>query len=316
MLTIVLTAPGGAVAPLPPEELYTLEPDLPDLRGTAMVEMLDGFVDAGAARRLAREHLTRGGAALVVATFDVDLLFDYRARRPTMTFVEDHWESYSAPSLDVLLLTDDDRKPFLLLSGPEPDVMWERFATAVTQIVDRLGVGLTVGTNAIPMAVPHTRPTGVTAHGSRRDLLSEHPPWVGTVQVPGSASALLEHRLSASGHDAVGFAVHVPHYLAQTAFPPGAEALLRAVTKAAGLRVDLTALAAAAEETRATVATLVGQSDELGTLVRSLEEQYDAWVANRQGALGESGELPSGDEIGAELERFLAEQTKKRDDPS
>ena len=305
------------MAPLPPEELYTLAPDVPDLRGPdgggpVLVEMLDGFVDAGGARRLAREHLLAGGASVLVATFDVDLLFDYRARRPPMVFVEDHWASYDAPRLDVRLLTDADGTGFLLLSGPEPDVMWERFATAVEQLVTHLGVRLSVGTNAIPMAVPHTRPVGVTAHGSRPELVAGHVPWVGTVQVPGSASALLEFRLGAAGHDALGFAVHVPHYLAQAAYPAAAETLLRAIAGAAGLRFDVEALTSAAAEASTTIAGLVEQSDELGELVRGLEAQYDAFVESREG----SAALPSAEEIGAELERFLAEQIRKPDEPS
>jgi predicted ATP-grasp superfamily ATP-dependent carboligase len=299
------------VAPLPPEELYTLAPDVPDVRGSVLMEMLDGFVDAGAARRLARDHLLAGGASVLIATFDVDLLFDYRARRPPMVFVEDHWASYDAPALDLRLLTDADGTGFVLLSGPEPDVMWERFAAAVEQIVAHLGIRLCVGTNAIPMAVPHTRPVGVTAHGSRPELLAGHLPWVGTVQVPGSASALLEYRLGAAGHDALGFAVHVPHYLAQAAYPAAAAALLRAVGGGAGLRFDVDALTKAAEEAATTITGLVEQSDELAELVRGLEAQYDAFLESRE----TSAALPSAEEIGAELERFLAEQTRKPDEP-
>src|SRR5881409_1278201 len=122
MLTIDLRGPGGDVAPLPPEELFTLAPDLPDLRGPGgqgpvLIEMLDGFVDAGAARRLAREHLVAAVPSIVVATFDVDLLYDYRARRPPMLFVEDHWASYESPQLELRLLRDEADVPFLLLLG-------------------------------------------------------------------------------------------------------------------------------------------------------------------------------------------------------
>jgi predicted ATP-grasp superfamily ATP-dependent carboligase len=295
-----------------PEDLYVVADDLPDVRGSVLVEMLEGFVDAGAARRLARDHLVADGTSVLVATFDADLLFDYRARRPTMMFVEDHWASYDAPRLDLRLLTDADGTGFLLLSGPEPDVMWERFATAVEQLVTRLGVRLVVGTNAIPMAVPHTRPVGVTAHGSRQELLAGHVPWVGTVQVPGSASGLLEFRLGSAGHDALGFAVHVPHYLAQAAYPAAAETLLRAIAAAAGLRFEVDGLTRAAAEAATTIAGLVEQSDELAELVRTLETQYDAFVESREG----SAALPSAEEIGAELERFLAEQSRKPDEPS
>lgn len=301
---------------LPPEELVTVEPDLPDLRGVVLVEMLDGFVDAGAARRLARDHLLGSLDSRPVAAFDTDLLHDYRARRPTMLFVQDHWESYDTPRLEVRLLHDGAGTPFLLLAGPEPDVMWERFAAAVMMLVDRLGVRLVIGTNAIPMAVPHTREVGLTAHASRTELIEGYHPWVASVQVPGSAGHLVEHRLAAAGRDAMGFAVHVPHYVAQAAYPPAAQALLRAVARAGGLSLPLDALEESGREARQAIATLVEQSPELSELVRGLEAQYDAFVASRgESTLAAAGPLPTADELAAELERFLAEQARRRDDP-
>lgn len=302
------------MAAVPPEELYAVEPALPDLRGVALVEMLDGFIDAGAARRLAREHLLGAGPSTVVARFDADLLFDYRARRPPMVFAADHWESYDGPALEIRHLHDQAGQPYLVLVGAEPDVMWERFVAAVLQIVDRLGIRLTVGTNAIPMAVPHTRPVGVTAHASRPDLIEGHHPWVQTVQVPGSAAHLIEHRMAQAGRDSMGFAVHVPHYLAQAAFPPAAEALVRAVAGGTGLTLPVDELSATAAEVRQSIDGLVGQSEELTELVRTLEAQYDALVADRGVSLAAQTALPTGDELGAELERFLAEQARKRDD--
>jgi hypothetical protein len=302
------------VAAVPPEDLFEVVEPAPDLSGTVLVELRDGFDDAGAARRLMREHLLAGESTPVVV-FDADLLHDYRARRPPMLFVADHWESYTAPTLEIRRVADETGTPYLVLVGSEPDVMWERFAAAMLAVVRRLGVRLTVGTNAIPMGVPHTRPTGVTAHASRKDLIEGYEPWVGQVQVPGSAGHLIEHRLSVAGCDAMGFAVHVPHYLAQAAYPPAAEALIRAVTRASGLALPLGGLEEASREAQQSIATLVGQSAELAELVRTLETQYDALVADRGASLTEAGSLPTGDELGAELERFLAEQARKRDDP-
>jgi hypothetical protein len=323
MLTIEAGSPArreeADVTAVPPEDLFELVdagPSRPPAgpAGTVLLEMLDGFVDAGAARRLMREHLMAGDST-PVAVFDADLLHDYRARRPPMLFVEDHWEGYTAPSLEIRRVTDEAGTPYFVLCGSEPDVMWDRFAAAVALVVEHLGIRLTIGTNAIPMGVPHTRPIGVTAHASRKELIAGYEPWVGTVHVPGSAGHLLEHRLSTSGHDAMGFAVHVPHYLAQAAYPPAAEALLRAVTRASGLTLPVGALEEASREAQQAVGTLVAQSEELGELVRTLEAQYDAAVADRGASLTEAGSLPTGDELGAELERFLAEQGRKRDDP-
>jgi predicted ATP-grasp superfamily ATP-dependent carboligase len=301
---------------LDPHGLYELADDLPELGRPVLVQALSGFVDAGNAVRLAREHLLEKLESRPVATFDIDQLLDYRSRRPPMIFIEDHWESYEAPKLELHLLHDDAGTSFLLLTGPEPDLQWERFVAGLTEVAERLGVRLTVGLNAIPMAVPHTRPTGITAHGTRRELVAGYEPWLQRVQVPGSAGHLLEFRLGKKGHDAMGFAAHVPHYLAQAEYPAAAEQLLTSVSKSTGLLLPTEGLRSASEAVRADIDQQIAQTAEAAELVRALEEQYDAFTRGRQrGAnlLADSGPLPTAEELGAELERFLAEQGKSGD---
>ena len=301
---------------LDPHELYELSDDLPDLGRPVLIQALTGFVDAGAATRLSREHLLSTLDARPVATFDVDRLLDYRSRRPVMIFVEDHWAEYDEPQLALHLLRDDAGTPFLLLAGPEPDLHWERFTAAMLALIERLGVHLTIGLNAIPMAVPHTRPTGLTAHATRRELISGYQPWLQRVQVPGSAGHLLEYRLGQQGRDAMGFAVHVPHYLAQAEYPAAAELLLTSVSRATGLLLPTESLHAAAEAVREDVDKQIAETDEARAVVHALEQQYDAFVRGRESSnllAGESGPLPTAEELGAELERFLAEHTKPGD---
>jgi predicted ATP-grasp superfamily ATP-dependent carboligase len=175
-------------------------------------------------------------------------------------------------------------------------------------------VRTTVVLNAIPMAVPHTRPTGITAHASRRELIAGYEPWFQRVQVPGSAAHLLEYEFGRSGSDAMGFAAHVPHYLAQNDYPAAAEALLGSISRATGLLLPTEALRSAAERIRREVDQQVQQSDEVSAVVRALEQQYDSYVRGRQNdslLAAESGPLPTAEELGAELERFLAEHTER-----
>ncbi|SCL24237.1 Predicted ATP-dependent carboligase, ATP-grasp superfamily [Micromonospora rhizosphaerae] len=303
---------------LDPHELYELADDLPDLGQPVLIQALTGFVDAGSATRLAREQLLTSLEARPIARFDVDQLFDYRSRRPMMTFVEDRWAEYDAPELALHLLHDDDETPFLLLTGPEPDLQWERFVAAVAGLTARLDVRLTVGLNSIPMAVPHTRPSGVTAHATRRELIAGYEPWLQRVQVPGSVGHLLEFRLGEQGRDALGFAAHVPHYVAQTEYPAAAEVLLASVSRSTGLLLPRDGLRAAAEVVRVEIDRQVAQTEEAATLVQALEEQYDAFARGRGEKnllTPETGPLPTADELGAELERFLAEQTRPNDTP-
>lgn len=289
--------------------------DAPD-GGPVLVHAVRGFIDAGGAGEVATEHLLERFASRRLVTFDVDQLLDYRARRPAMTFDVWRWRDYDAPQLVVDVLRDAGGTPFLLLHGLEPDVRWEAFVQAVRQVVERFGVRLVVGMHGIPMGVPHTRPLGVTRHGTRRELATAAS-WFGTVQVPGSAASLLELRLGGWGHDAAGVGVHVPHYLAQSSFPPAAQAALEHVADLAGLDLDADALAGAAAEALEAVTQQVADSPEVADVVRALEEQYDglARALGRVGLLAEQADLPTADELGEEFERFLAEQSPPGQSP-
>lgn len=302
---------------LDPSELYRLEPEQPDaaqLGQPVLLHSFTGFIDAGNAGQLAAAHLLSVLEHQLLARFDVDQLFDYRARRPPMTFVEDHWEEYDGPRLDLHLVKDEAGGQFLMLSGVEPDVQWERFTAAVLDLVRRYRVRMSIGFHAIPMAVPHTRPIGVTSHATRQDLVAGRRLWVGRVQVPGNVTGLLEFRSGQAGLDAAGFAVHVPHYLAQTNYPDAAAVLLQEVSRLTGLALPAQQLLSSGEQVRAAIETQLAEQPEVAAVVRALEEQYDAFVGAEGRSLlaGNDRPLPTGDELGAELERFLAEEHERR----
>ncbi|PZG50751.1 proteasome protein [Spongiactinospora gelatinilytica] len=293
-----------------PTDLYRLGDDVPELTDPVLLYHLDGFVDAGGAGRLAFGHLLDELEHRIVATFDVDRLLDYRSRRPIMTFDTDKWVEAETLRLAVHLAHDTTGTPFLVMTGPEPDREWELFATAVGQLAARLGVGKMITAHGIPMAIPHTRPLGLTAHASRPELIGPQSTSFGRVQVPGSMAALLEFRLGAQGRDMVGYAVHVPHYLAQAEFPQAALAALEAVTRSTGLVFPLDGLRSAAEKTTAEIEEQIQGSAELSTAITGLEQQYDAFAAGSAGQnlMAESTPMPTGDELAAQFERFLAER--------
>ncbi|WP_099248784.1 proteasome assembly chaperone family protein [Mycobacterium sp. shizuoka-1] len=297
--------------------MYELEFPAPQLsaadgRGPVMIHALEGFSDAGHAIHLATEHLKSKLDTELVASFAIDDLLDYRSRRPLMTFKTDHFTDYDDPQLNLYALRDSMGTPFLLLAGLEPDLKWERFVTAVRLLAERLGVRQTIGLGTIPMAVPHTRPVTLTAHSNNRELIADFTPWVGEVQVPGSVSNLLEYRMAQHGHEVIGFTVHVPHYLAQTDFPPAAEALLEQVAKLTSLQVPLRALTDAGAAVRTKIDEQVEASPEVAQVVTALERQYDAFVAAQENRslLARDEDLPSGEELGAEFERFLAQHAE------
>jgi predicted ATP-grasp superfamily ATP-dependent carboligase len=295
-----------------PTGLFTtrLQPSEADEAGLVrpvLVEALDGFVDAGSGRRLAREHLLNALDSQLVVSFDVDQLLDYRTRRPEMTFATDHWAGYAAPQLAIHLVRDLNQVPFLLLHGPEPDMQWERFIAAVQLVVAELNVRLVVGLTAIPMGVPHTRPLTMIAHGTPPELVADYPKWLPTVQVPGSVGNLLEYRLGEVGTPVCGFAAAVPYYLANLDYPDAAHTLLTSLASAGELSLPTDALAHAAEVVRADVDRQIAGSDEVTALVHRLEQQYDDLTSTRGGSLLTDGaRLPTADELGAEFEKYLS----------
>ena len=292
---------------LDPRQLYTVHEDV--LAGLAghrpvLVHQLDGFVDAGQAGRLLTANLIEQLDSEVVAVFDHDQLHDYRSRRPAMIFDTNQWRSYADLQLRLLKMTDEQGEVFLLFSGPEPDVQWERLAAAVIGLIEQLDVRLTITLHGIPMAVPHSRPITATAHATDPALVQGYRSWIDRVEVPASFTGLLEYRLGQLDRKAMGFAAHVPHYLAQAAFPAAGLALTRQLSQATGLAIPLEPLEEASASNLTDINTEMAQSGEVQELVATLEQQYDAVAADT------SQQVPSADEIGAEFERFLAERDR------
>ncbi|MBX3092273.1 MAG: PAC2 family protein [Cryobacterium sp.] len=301
-----------------PAGLYALNADVSDVPlGLPLVAGLTGFADAGGAVSLFTSNLTGTLQTRVIATFDNDALLDYRARRPTIYFEQDHLTNYQPASLALHLATDEIGQQFLLLNGYEPDFQWERFTSAVIGLVDRFQAKSTTWVHAIPMPVPHTRPIGVTVSGNRADLIETFSVWKPHTQVLANALHLVEYRLQELDHPVAGFVLLIPHYLADTEFPDAAFKALESVSSATGLIFATDSLRDDGREFIEKIDKQVEGNPELARLVGTLEERHDAYMAGnplRSPLIDEDGELPTADEIAAELEIFLALRHNGEDD--
>lgn len=290
--------------------LYSLETeiDLDEAHSGVLLVTLGAFVDAGKLQSMLGEHLAQAGDAEVVATFALDKLYDYRGRRPVMVFDTNRWVSYETPSMQLRRMVDRGGDQYFLLSGPEPDFQWERLVEEIHELVVRLGIRLVVTVHGIPMSVPHTRPVGMTAHATDSTLIRDAASPFGRVQVPASFGALLELRLGEAGHQAAGFAIHVPHYLAASEFADGALAALNAVVDLTGLSLPNDHLVAAAKTNRRAIQAEVEGNDEIRAVLEALEQQYDAFTKGQDRPnlwAAEGSHLPSADQLAADIENFL-----------
>ncbi|MDN3494362.1 PAC2 family protein [Planococcus sp. APC 4015] len=284
--------------------------------GLPLVITMTGFTDAGGAVGQVVDHFrdTLDPTPLVVFTNDV--LLDYRARRPIISFDQDHLSDYRPPRLELSFTRDALGQPFLLLAGYEPDFAWDAFSQAVLDLADDYGISTVTWVHAIPMPVPHTRPIGTTVSGTRSDLTEAHSVWQPHTQVPSTAGHLLEYRFAEAGASVAGFVLLVPHYLGDTEYPAAALAALDSLTVATGLVFSGDDLREENRDYVAKVTDQVAGSEELSRMLEGLEERYDSYMAGSTLAtpIIHTGDLPSADELAAELERFLASRQTGEED--
>ncbi|MFD6727894.1 PAC2 family protein [Corynebacterium xerosis] len=306
-------------------EMYEMQFPAPDVGpkngGLTMVVALQGYADAGLAVAGSAGHLIDALDHRPLVNFNNDELVDYRSRRPAVTMVGDAVADSAELELSLQVVRDNAGKPFLLLSGPEPDLRWDAFSQAVADLVERFDVRRTVSLYSAPMTVPHTRPLGIIAHGNDREMLAGHRTWGQRVSVPGAASLRIELELNRRGRTTCGFTAQVPHYVAASDYPLAALRLLEAVADAGDLEFPLTALERESDKVAELLAEQARESEEVAGIVRMLEHQHDEEERRRSTLesnplVRADGSMPSADELGAEFERFLATQiaAPERDD--
>jgi proteasome assembly chaperone (PAC2) family protein len=279
----------------------------PDLESPVLVLALDGWIDAGVGAANARAALLAALEPTTVAQFDSDELLDHRARRPTLHLVDGVVTGLTWPSVELQAASDADGRDLLLLVGSEPDHAWRAFTKAVVDLALEFGVRMVVGLGAYPAPVPHTRPTRLAITAGDATLVG--PNMVrATIDVPAGVQAAIERRATEVGLAAIGLWAQVPHYVAAMPYPAASVALIEGLESVAGLRIESQALRDEAETTRQRIDSLIRENDEHVRMVQQLESASDSeQPAGTSTDLG-AGPLPSGDELAAELERFLREQ--------
>jgi PAC2 family len=283
----------------------------PELVEPVLVVMLTGWIDAGGAAQLAMSTLEEECGARTIAAFDPDTFIDFRARRPVMELRDGVNTNLVWPTIELKAGRDAAGHDVLLLSGHEPDSAWHHFVDSATSLSIDLGAHTMVGLGAYPFATPHTRPSRLSVSAGSAEVAAGLGYLKNSVDVPAGVQAALEHGFAARGVPAVGLWAQVPHYVSAAAYPPASVALLGGLGEVAGLRVDATVLRTESERHRSRLDELIASNPEHVEVLRQLEQAYDEedQSAAAAGPLPfTAGDLPSGDELAAELERFLRDQ--------
>jgi hypothetical protein len=279
--------------------LYHLDDDSA-LDSPIVVAAFDGWVDGGRAGTLAADQLAEG--ARPVATFDADAIYDYRARRPVLEILNGKLMDLEWPQLR-MVGTRIGERDLLVLTGAEPDYRWRQLSADVVKLTKQLGVVTWVSLGAIPATVPHTRPVPILGTASSAGLLPEDVPQgpEGQLRVPSALVSVLELAVTRAGIPAVGFFAQVPHY-ASGAFPNAAVELLGRLGNFLGTDIPLGDLPKRALETRALLDAAVSAEERTRSYVERLE------------AMADEARLPAGDELIADIERFLRDRGSGDDD--
>ena len=274
-------------------DLYTLTSE-PRLRAPVLIIAFDGWVDAAAAATTAANQIAEDGEP--IATFDMDLLIDYRARRPVLDIVDGDLKSLSWSEL-TLRFARAGKRDVLVLTGAEPDFRWRELSDAVYELSIRLGVVESVTLGSLGLAVPHTRPTQITATSSRPEVLGpDDQRTEGLLRVPAAAVSVIEMNLRDHGIPTVGFFAQTPHYVTAT-YAPAVLALIERLGRHLGVELPVGSLAGDAASQREQLDRIAEQRPEIKEYVERLEAAYQpGWS------------IPSADELGAEIERFLRRQ--------
>jgi hypothetical protein len=271
-----------------------------------LVVALEGWVDAGLGADGAISALLSAGPTELVATFDGESLIDQRARRPVVHIARGVNEGLTWPVIQMRLGQDLAGADVCFLVGPEPDFRWPTFVNSVVGLCRDLKIRMVVGLGAFPAPAPHTRPVrlAATAPPESADLVTQVGIVQGEIDVPSGVWGALELALGQADIAVVGLWARVPHYVSGMAFPSASAALLDGLASVAGLSVDASALHTAADASLRQVDDLISKSSEHTAMVRQLEHSVDTAEGNPL----DVGQLPTGDELAAELERYLRDE--------
>jgi predicted ATP-grasp superfamily ATP-dependent carboligase len=266
----------------------------PDLRSPRMVAAFKGWNDAGGAASLAAGYPRSVTDAERFAVIDSEPFIDYQQTRPTVHMVDGDVRKVEWPVTEVFASSEHD---LLIVLGTEPNMRWRSFSDAIVEVARRYRSELVITMGALLADTPHTRPVPVSASASDPELMTRHGLARSTYEGPTGIVGVLHDSCSRAGLVSASLWAATPHYISAAPNPQAALALLERLSELAGTPPGSAELQRAASEYQLRVASAIADDPDVAGYVEQLEQAADR------------DDPPTGDELAADFERYLREQT-------
>ena len=276
----------------------------PSLNDPVMVAAFRGWNDAGEAATFAAMHMARVWSATRLASVEPEEFYDFQAVRPQVELVDGLTRNITWPSNEFTAAKIPGAPhDVIVLVGTEPNLRWQTFSRLVVDLARSHRVGLVITLGALLADVPHSRPVQITGTAVDQDLIERLGLFRSRYEGPTGIVGVLHDALSTAGIPSASLWAAVPHYLAVTPNPKAALALVEKTTELIGIPVEVADMQRAAVAYEDRVSEMVASDEDVQAYVQLLEERTD----DREKEIDPS-DLPSGEALAAELERFLREQ--------
>jgi len=273
------------------------------LRAPALVCAFKGWNDAADAASSAISFVGTALGARRFATIDPEEFYDFQATRPRVKLVDGQAREIVWPAVE-LFEARVPRAPrdLILLAGSEPSFRWRTFCKLIVELAEALGTQLVVTLGALLADVPHTRPVSVTGLTSDPALIARLGLTASSYEGPTGIVGILHAACQQAGLPSASLWAAVPHYIAATPNPKAALALVRKLEGLVGVAVDASDLEHGAADYERQVNVAVQSDPDVQAFVERLEQAAGSDPDD------EPGQLPSGETIARDLQRFLRQR--------
>ena len=274
------------------------------LRAPALVCAFKGWNDAGDAASAALSFIGASFGAERFATIDPEEFFDFQATRPRVSIVDGGTREITWPAVEVFAARIP-RAPrdLILVQGSEPSMRWRTFSKLVVDLAEALGTQMVVSLGALLADVPHSRPVGITGLATDPGLVTRLNMSAATYEGPTGIVGVLHAACAEAGMPTASLWATVPHYVAAAPNPKAALALVRHLEQLVGVSVDAGELEAAALDYERQVNLAVQSDPDVQAFVERLEQ-----TVSEEESEASPTDLPSGDVIAREFQRFLRQR--------